>query len=706
MCIAKKLKIKLIIVFIFSSLLVACSNKEAINYNQILQDFCDALELPEITNENLTLNDSFEYKGYIIYAKWLSSDEEIISNNGQVTQQDDFVEVTIRGTFSLDIFILEKDYIIGVTELTNEEIGNKILDTIIIPTTTSSNLHLPKFIAYNGTNYLISWASKKPDIISNSGIITKNEEDISVELICSLLYKNSKCTKAFNITVKAFDTTNMTEYLSSLDLEKEYENNIDLPFSYNDGVETYSISWSSSNTNIISNSGIVTQDLINHNVALTATISIDNISIDKTFNVIIKKADKNVVFDNIIHSIHIPSLIRSSIVLPITFNNGLKGNWISSNEEIVLNNGKLLYTSQAIKKITLTLNINIQGELMTHEFNSTITNQDHFFMLADFSTGIIDNLTINNNGNLEMLDNATIGTYISPNFESASFTDAVATWCATSSTKSTCELLVRFLVNSKWSNYITYGQWGQGINNKSSDQTKDLIKLNDDEIVVLNNQKATGFSFKVIFRRKSLTDSSPVLNRITLALNLADPQYHIDDSFLQQSIKYEVPALYQHDVPTIGNIICSATSSTMLLKYKGHNFSSIDNLEHRYIAKIVKDYGNDIYGNWAYNCAGMSSFGEIAYVKRYVDTNEFLFELQSIGPMAASIKGTVNYTSQLTNNHGSYTTSGHLIVVTGFEINTDNTYIFINDPNVKGVKIKMLLNDFLAVWRNVAYVIE
>ena len=43
---------------------------------------------------------------------------------------------------------------------------------------------------------------------------------------------------------------------------------------------------------------------------------------------------------------------------------------------------------------------------------------------------------------------------------------------------------------------------------------------------------------------------------------------------------------------------------------------------------------------------------------------------------------------------------------TVIEITDNETYIYINDPNVNGVAIKMTLADYLNVWRNVSYIIE
>lgn len=703
----KKIKYVIICLLIcFTFVLTGCNSARREKNFQLLCEFVSTIEIPEFTSEDLQLYGSYTYKDKTIYAIWNSHNQTVMTNCGHIIRQDEYTEVTIDVHFYLDDVAYSKEYVVGITELDDEQISAKILNCVKIPSLVSDNISLPKSVKYNNKDYSISWKSSDTNIMSYDGTIRRSEIDRYVTLTCSLKYNKVVYKKPFEIKIEAFDTSAMYTYLNNLKLQSKYDENIDLPVSYNDGTYTYNLVWVSSDLAHLSNNGIIHKGLEDKQVTLVVSMIIDDISIQKSFTVIISKADNTTIFNTIIDSIKIPTIIHSSINIPTKFNDDIEGTWTSSDNSILTNFGKLLFTGQDIKSITLTLNISLGGEIMTHEFNTIIMNQKHFRMLSDFSNGSLENLYIDNFGRLQLKENCISGTFISENFDSDYFTDAVATWCSTSSLNGTCELFVRLKVDNTWSDYISYGEWGQGLINKCIAQSNSLIKLSDDEIIVINNKKASGFSYKVIIKRKSTNDISPILSRITLALNLDTPKYTISSSLLNDKVYYDVPALYQHDVPTIGNIICSATSSTMLLKFKGHNFSHLDNLEHRYIAKIVKDYGNNIYGNWVYNCVGMSSFNEVAYVKRYVSTNEFLYELQTIGPMAASIKGKVNYVTQNSNEVGSYTTNGHLIVVTGFERNNDSVFIYINDPNVKNVKIKMTLDSFLSVWRNISYVIE
>ena len=92
----------------------------------------------------------------------------------------------------------------------------------------------------------------------------------------------------------------------------------------------------------------------------------------------------------------------------------------------------------------------------------------------------------------------------------------------------------------------------------------------------------------------------------------------------------------------------------------------------------------------------MSAYGFDTYVKRIYSWEELKHHLYTVGPVAVSIKG----------NTGLYTTNGHLMVVRGYEVINNVTYVICNDPNVKGVYVKYTLEIFLNVSRNVIYVIE
>ena len=709
---------KLILILILSLCLIGCSpsdtndgNNDDNNDNnivektdlEILQEVSSLISIPEEVDSDISLPTSYNYEDKVISISWESSDEEIISNDGKVSLQESTILINLTCTLTLNNEVYISYYDVLVDALSVEEIVENIFNTIELPTTISEDITLPRNTTYLEKRYGIVWTSNNTNAINDDGEIVRNTTDIKTTLTASIYYNRVEYTKDFEITILKFDETNMKNYLSNLDLSI-IDNKLDLPKNIEIENINYSLLWESNKPEVISSNGKIGLCLEETTVNLTCTMSIDNVSISESFEILVPKTSESEILNLIDNIYTIPTLIHNDYYLPTNLKYGLVGSWQSSDETIISNTGTI-NKNTSIQDVSLTLTINIGDSTMTKTYETKVAYTPHFITNKIFN-GTHQNTIVTNDGKVELNPESLEGYYESLEITSSEFNELVATWCATSSEKATCELFVSLKVNGSWSSYITYGEWGLGLKNGSTDQTNALIKLVDDEVKVLNNKYATAIKYKVVFKRASLSISSPALSLVTFALNLKDYTYDVDASLLKDKVLYDVPRLYQHDVPSIGNIICSATSSTMLLKYKGHDFSAFDTYEHNYIANLVKDYGNNIFGNWVYNCVGMSAFGETAYVKRFYSTNEFLYSIQEVGPMAASIKGTVKYINLTTNEAGQYTSSGHLLVVTGYEITDTSTYIYINDPNVRGVAIKVVLEDFLSFWRNVSYVIE
>lgn len=684
--------------------LCGCQSNEISNI-EILNYVLNSIDLPLETADNLDLPSHYTYEDKNITATWSSTDEEVLNSGGEVFRSLEDTTVTLNLKLQLGEDYITNSYDIVILALEEEVIASQILNLLSVPAEINSNIVLPQSVKFNDNNYKVNWESSNTAILNNKGQLKFQSEDTKINLIATISYNKIRYSKAFEITVKAFDTTEMNNYLDSLSLPESTDNDLSLPDSYKSNSFEYNICWESSNPDILSNNGKVGITLKDTSITLSACISIDDVSLYKQFSIIVKKSSNEQILNIIEKNIKIQKTANDDVFLPIDLGNGITCEWNSSKPDIISSSGKFNINFNGLETVTLTANINIGGEIMTKEFNIIANQTDHFYLINNFE-GTFENVHITKNGKLSLDEGEVIGTFTSKEYSHKGFSEAVASWGALSDDSATCELFVSLKVGDKFSEYISYGEWGLGKQNKCIDQTEDLIKLNDDEIFVLNNKTATGFKFKFILRRHNTNSASPMVSLVAFSFKIKNYTYSFDKSLLKKSVMYDVPKLYQHDVPNIGGIICSATSSCMLLKYKGHDFSKINRLEHEYMAYMVKDHGNNIYGNWVYNCVAMSAYNETAYVKRFADTYEFLYSLQEIGPMAASIKGTVRYTKQSDGKSGSYNTAGHLLVVTGYEITDSETYIYINDPNVNGVAIKLTLTDFLNVWRNVSYIIE
>lgn len=299
---------------------------------------------------------------------------------------------------------------------------------------------------------------------------------------------------------------------------------------------------------------------------------------------------------------------------------------------------------------------------------------------------------------------AIYGEYESNIIETINFSSLIASWSSTSSLFATVELLVSVRVNGKFSDYISYckGGWGLGLHNISKNQKNEYIELNVDEINVLNNQVGNAVKFKLIIRRSDVIVDSPELSLVAFALQ-TNELLIIKDRIenVLKNTKYNVPCLYQGIVPDIGDSICSPTSVTMLLKYKKMDFLKFDQeFEHRYLAEIVKDYGNNLYGNWVYNVAAMGGYGYNAYVARFNSIEELIYHLNTVGPVAISVKG------QMKSNLKDYYTAGHLLCIIGYFFQDHDLFFIANDSNVFEVECRYSVDVIKATWRNIVYVIE
>lgn len=493
------------------------------------------------------------------------------------------------------------------------------------------------------------------------------------------------------------------EAIKAVSIPEQTLTNIILPTSSGE----VTISWKTSDSDIINAQGqIGKRSAINQKVLLQGTYSLGNVTKAIIYEVTLLGYTNEEKLEIVMNSITFPQLIEDNIVFTTSFNYGIKAEYSSNNTDYLTNDGQINPQSTEVK-VKLTVTLTLGSDTLDREFEITIAkynepNRSHLLIeyMKDLDITTQTDLEINNN-RITLKEGVTEATFISKEIQTENFTSLVASWAAISSTTSTCELMVSVKVDNAWSDYITYGEWGLGLQNASYDQTNSLIKLSTDEVKVLNSKTANAIKYKVILRRTSTNYDSPSLSLVSFALEIPNYSYYVKTVDLPNYVCYNVPKLYQGAVPTIGNSICSPTSTTMLLKYKGLDFTDKDlEYEHRYIAGIVRDYGNSIYGNWVYNTATMGGYGFNAYVARMYSVDELRYYLANVGPVALTVKGTMSSSEKV------YTTNGHLIVAIGYKYIDEELYIICNDPNVPNIYCEYSLTVINNTWRKVAYVIE
>lgn len=495
--------------------------------------------------------------------------------------------------------------------------------------------------------------------------------------------------------------------IEQLNIPASTKYKLDLPREYNIDGEVVSIKWKTDDVMIMTYQGAVRRTNEDQTVKLTCTLTYGEEQRIHEFSVIVLAFTEEERLQNVMSKIKIPATLEENFNVPITSNDpDVVFNWEFSHPNIFdlsgvgeIPNGKT--------NMVLTLTLRLNDKILKKEFEVMACKaieiekyNTQTIIDRDFTNGISQNVDENNH--LLLNDNELTGTYLSPIVYTSPFSELVGSWSIIANQETgSIKVSYRILVDGVWSDFFTYGKWRFGDQNRGSSKTSTngVAKMVEDTIFPLNNKLGSAYQYKIEFERDNLELSAPIVNLIATSFAVKDyPKHKLDYNQIQQEVVYDVPKLYQREVPIIGGSICSPTSVTMLLKYKGHSF--VDKgyeYEHEYIAINAKDYGHDIFGNWVYCVAVMGAHGEDAYVKYFANNDELIEHLINVGPVALSVKG---------NMQGLYNTAGHLLVCKGYKI-VDGKPVFIcNDPALSYVEVEYTDETIENVWRDVAYIIE
>ncbi len=238
---------------------------------------------------------------------WKSTNVNIINNAGKVTRpkatEGDAV-ITLTAILSKGEAKDTKDFVVTVKakEFTDEELVDISLKDLKLEGNLNSvidNIKLP--IRDEKNKVSIEWKSSNNNILSNTGVVKRTNKDENITLTAVLKRGTIKKNKEFNIIVKANEAkTEDNLKLISDSLKIDNINSIEKDINLETSLDGANIIWKSSNEAIIDNTGKVKRPIVGRpdaNVVLTATISKDEKSVTKEFNVIVK-AEKQLVANN------------------------------------------------------------------------------------------------------------------------------------------------------------------------------------------------------------------------------------------------------------------------------------------------------------------------------------------------------------------------------------------------------------------------
>ena len=341
----------------------------------------------------------------------------------------------------------------------------------------------------------------------------------------------------------------------------------------------------------------------------------------------------------------------------------------------------------------------------------------------DFTLGELYNLSINKNKifsslSLSKKDNSYVknGIYTSQTIDLKPCKKFLVSWNCDTPIGTYIEVQSRAFIcyydennieTYEWSDWLSFGKWGNHVKRISLSPDTDIAKINTDEFTIKGTDSDTTSKIQIRALLHTQDENvTPSIRSFTVSYKANAPRIKSIDIPYNKII--EVPSYSQYvREKNIGGVICSPTSVTMLLNRQG------ENLIVEETAWSCFDYNYNAFGNWLFNVGYASSLGYESFVE-YGNLKCLKREIYNDHPVAVSVK----YTNDINNTNYPYienapiTTDGHILVVCGFEKVNDTTYVVVNDPAGKdndSVLRRYKLEEFENAWNrenNIMYVIH
>lgn len=590
--------------------------------------------------------------------------------------------------------------------LTEAEL-NEAFTLLKIPDETYLDLPIPKTFEYKGATIEVTMIPQKDDIISSEGKILKRDKVYSLVLDFYLTQKDTQITISKRVTL--IGDEEYKRFLTVTDLPKEHKGYLSIPQSFRDKKLDWQISDS-----IIDSAGAITRPITEDHV-VDFTLNRQGYPTVKKTVKLLKMTSQEMINDTLNH-FTVPNLIYDNQEIDFKLRYGLKGTLISGDEDLykIENNKVQVLKSEKTQSL---LKLEIDKQMKAYEVN--VMKQPNLIVDKKLD-GTYTDVVKTSEGFLKLDENKNLGTWVSPEYDTLNFRKVLVSWITTTDKTNSVEVFIRgYNSRNEWSKWFSFGEWGLGRVNKSrpyeEDNTSGFV-FETEWMHRLNSVNVSKVQLKVILKKEK--EVSPVLRGVAMTFIFDEDIVHeISVKDLPNKKVYEVPKLYQRSVPEIGNIICSPTSSTMLLMYKGHkieewakdpnNITSYDkNFPHGNFARYTQDHVTaGFYGNWVYNTAAISGFNEFSYVVAYTSLNGLVNHLAKIGPVAISVTGKIVGESGIV-----WSTDGHLLVIKGYEYVGDKLYFIANDPAIRPVEERYSAENLYNIWlktkKYIVYAVE
>jgi hypothetical protein len=210
------------------------------------------------------------------------------------------------------------------------------------------------------------------------------------------------------------------------------------------------------------------------------------------------------------------------------------------------------------------------------------------------------------------------------------------------------------------------------------------------------DRPASSFKIRAKLQSFSLDKGiNPIIRRIAIAVS---GQVNDADQFAKLSRPVKIEGDWRRDlgVPfrpqgdgykSFAGVICSPTSTSMVLQYFGVNRTTDEN------ALAIYDPENDMFGNWGRNIARAGDLGMDAWLDRFRNWDKVKSYIANGQPLIANIR----FKAGEFPSNVQKATAGHLIVIRGFTKDGD---VIVNDPasRDKGNGVIYKANELAKAW--------
>ena len=187
--------------------------------------------------------------------------------------------------------------------------------------------------------------------------------------------------------------------------------------------------------------------LSNKKVYLIATFKYFGVSVEKRYDITILGYTNQEKIDFAMEDVVIPEVISGHIEFDTSLPYGVKATYISSNTDILTNDGQLIPQDEDVT-ITITILFTLGDITMEKSFDALVKkyeplNKLHqiFEYAKEYDLSNYNDFIIKD-GKLELAAGITEATYTSEPIETLGYVSLVASWAAISSENATCEVSV------------------------------------------------------------------------------------------------------------------------------------------------------------------------------------------------------------------------------------------------------------------------